>query len=64
MTVYIAVELFRTVLNDVRVFFTHELAEKAEQGWFSVNAITEDLCRGCKAHKGTEFIVRQSELKS
>jgi hypothetical protein len=64
MTLFVAAELFQGVVNDVRVLFTQESAEKAEQGWFSVNAITDDVGRERKGQNGTEFTVHEWEVKS
>ena len=63
MAVYVAVELFQGVLNDVKVFFTQESAEKAEQRWLKEHGISGDVGRDCKAQNGTELLVHECEVK-
>ena len=63
MTVFVAVELFQGVVNEVNVFLTQESAQKAEQYWLKEHGITDDIGRECKAQNGTEFIVRECEVK-
>jgi hypothetical protein len=63
MTVFVAVELFQGVVNDVQVFSTQESAEKTEREWLKEHDINDDASRECKAQNGTEFIVRECNLK-
>jgi len=63
MTVHVVVELFQGVVNEISVFLTRESAEQAEQEWLKDHGITDDLGRECKAQNGTEFIVRQCQLR-
>jgi hypothetical protein len=63
MTVYVAVELFQGVVNEVKVFQTQESAERAEQEWLKEHGIKDNVDRACKSQNGTEFIVREGEVK-
>jgi hypothetical protein len=64
MTVYVVVELFQGIVNNVNIFLKRESAEQAEQQWLKEHGITDDVGREGKAQNGTEFIVRECELKA
>ena len=63
MTVYVTVEMFQGVLNDVKVFLSEESACKVEQQWLEGHSINDDAGRECEAQNGTEFQVHECELK-
>ena len=63
MTVFVAVELFQGVVNDVKVFLTKESARKAEEDWLKKHGVTDEVGRECKAQDGTELILRECTLK-
>ena len=62
MTVFVAVELFQGVVNDVKVFITQESAKKAEEDWLKKHGVTDPVGRECKAQNGTELILRECML--
>jgi|GEM_PF-1894097 len=63
MTVYVIVELFQGMVNEVNAFLKRESAERAEQQWLEEHGITDDVGRECKAQNGTQFIVRECDVK-
>jgi len=62
MLVYVVVDLFQGVLDEVKVFLTPESAEKAEQEWLKEQGITDDTDREGKAQNGTELIVHECDV--
>jgi len=63
MNVYVAVEVFQGLVTETNVFLGQESAEQAEQQWLKEHGITDDVGRECKAQNGTEFIVRECDVK-
>ena len=63
ITVFVAVELFEGVLNDVTVFLTKQSANKAEQDWLKKHSIADGVGRECKGQNGTELIVRKCDVR-
>ena len=57
MTVYIVVEMFQGIVNDVKVFFSEESANEAEKTWLSEHDINDAMGRECKAQDGTELLM-------
>lgn len=53
--VFVTVELFQGLLEEVRVFKSCKSADENEQKWLSRHDITDEISRECKAANGTEF---------
>jgi len=62
MTVYVVVDLFQGVVDEVKTFLTRESAEKAEQEWLKEQGITNEIAREGHAQNGTELIVHECEV--
>ena len=57
MTVYVVVEMFQGIVNDVKVFFSEESASRTEKTWLAEHDINDAIGRECKAQDGTELLV-------
>jgi hypothetical protein len=57
MTVYVVVEMFQGVVNDVKVFPSEESANEVERARLAAHDITNDMDRKGKAHNGTELLM-------
>jgi len=57
MKLYVTVELFKSVLCDVKVFKTLDEASEEEKAWLKQNDILDEASRDAKAGTGTEFVV-------
>ncbi len=62
MNVFVTVDLFKGLLNEIKVFGTRAAAEKAEQDWLRENDITDETGREGKAQNGTEVFVQECEV--
>jgi len=63
MKVYVAIETFQGVVDDVSVFMTEEPANNAERQWLDEQGIETEDARNCKADDGTSFFVKECDLK-
>jgi hypothetical protein len=63
MTVYVTVETFQGVLDNVRAYLTEESALDAEKTGLREMGITSPESREGKSDNGTSFIVMECELK-
>ncbi|MFC1735528.1 hypothetical protein ACFL1X_05385 [Candidatus Hydrogenedentota bacterium] len=63
MTIYVVVETFQGITDEIRVFLTEESAQKAEQDWLKTNGIANDNDREAKSKNGIGILLRECELK-
>ena len=63
MTVYVTVETFQGVLDNVRAYLTEESALDAERNWLREMGIASPESREGKSDNGTSFTVMECELK-
>ncbi len=63
MTVYVTVETFQGVLEDVRTYLTEESARDAEKNWLREMSIKSPESREGKSDNGTSFTVMECDLK-
>ena len=64
MTVYVVVEMFQGVVNDVKVFFSKESASKVERAWLAEQDIKDAMGRECKAQNGTEMLMFECKVEA
>jgi len=64
MTVYVVVEMFQGVVNDVKVFLSEESANKVEKAWLAEHDINDAMGRECKAQDGTELLVFERKVEA
>ena len=62
-TVFVTVELFQGIVNQVRVFRSEKLADKAEKKWLAEQGIKDEISRECKAQNGIEFYKFECEIE-
>jgi len=62
-TVFVAVELYKGIVGEVRAFKSLESAEEAENKWLAEAGIEDEISRECKAGDGTEYHVFECQLE-
>ena len=63
MTVYVTMDIFQGVVNDINVFLTEKSAQKIEQEWLQRHNVNDDVDRECKSQNGTELIIYECKLR-
>lgn len=61
--VFVTVELFQGLLEEVRTFKSCKSADEAERKWLSGHDITDEISRECKAGNGTEFHIFECQIE-
>ena len=63
MKIYVTVELFQGLVEQIQAFRSCDGAEEAERVWLKRNRNTDDIGREAKSMNGIEFHVRDCELR-
>ena len=63
MTVYVTLDMFQGVVNDINVFLPEKSVQKIEQEWLQRHDIKDEIDRECKAQNGTELIIFECKLR-
>ena len=63
MTLYVTIETFQGVVENVHAYLSEESANAAEKQWLLEMDIHDDEDRQAKSDGGTEFVIFESELK-
>ena len=64
MTVYVVLDIYKGIFNDVKVFISEESANKLEQEWLKEHKIKNKEDRECLSQNGTEFRFFVCELQN
>ena len=62
-TIFITIELFQGVINEVYAYSTTKEADQAENCWLKERKITSDEDREVQSKNGTEFHVYECSLE-
>ena len=62
-TIFITIELFQGVINEVRAYSALKEADQAEKCWLKERKITSDEDREVQLKNGTEFHVYKCSLE-
>ena len=63
MTIYVCLDIFQGVVNDIQVFLSEKSALKIEQEWLKKHDVKDDVDRECKANNGIELIFYECKLR-
>jgi len=63
MTVYVTLDIFHGVVNNIYVFLTEKSAQKIEQEWLKKHEVKGEIERECKAQNGIELIIYECKLR-
>jgi len=63
MTIYVCLDIFQGVVNDIQVFLSEKSALKIDQEWLKKHEVKGEVDRECKAQNGTELIIHDCKLR-
>jgi hypothetical protein len=64
MTVYVVLNIYKGIFNDVDVFISEESANEVEQEWLKEHKIKDKEDRECLSQSGTELRVFVCKLQN
>ena len=64
MTVYVVLNIYKGIFNDVNVFISEESANEVEQEWLKAHKIKNEKDRECLSQSGTELRIFVCELQN
>ena len=64
MTVYVVLDIYKGIFNDVNVFISEDSANRSEQEWLKEHKIKNKEDRECLSQSGTELRVFVCELQN
>jgi len=62
-SVYVTIELFQGIVDNVCAFRTCKTANKAEKEWLKKYGIKDKISRKCKSQNGTEFHLLECSIE-
>ena len=63
MTIYVCLDIFQGVVNDIQVFLSEKSDLKIEQEWLKKHEVKGEVDRECKAQNGIELIIHECKLR-
>ena len=64
MSVYVVLDVFKGLINDVNVFISEESANKVEQEWLKEHKIKDKEDRECLSQSGAELRIFVCQLQN